>query len=132
MTGLNDWIPRLTVGVAALHGITAVALYRDQYGDMLSAGLVGTVDGHRDREAATWFFVAAPTLAAIGFVSRWSVQHTGRIPPAVPPTLIGVGTLIAVVSPGPGGLALIALGAGGIAARRRTSRPRQLATSPIG
>lgn len=117
MSGLNHWIPRLTIGVAGLHAITAVATYHDEYRDMLTAGLVGTVDGHRDREAATWFLVAAPALAALGLASQWSVQHAGSIPPAVPTTLIGLGALIALLSPGPGGIALIALGAGGIAAR---------------
>lgn len=122
MPALNHWIPRLTIGVAGLHAITAVATYHDEYSDMLAAGLVGTVGGHRDREAATWFLVAAPALAAFGFASRWSVKHTGTIPPAVPTTLLGLGTLIALVSPGPGGIALIALGAVGIAAKRQTSR----------
>jgi Family of unknown function (DUF6463) len=121
MSGLNHWIPRLTIGVAGLHAMTAVATYHDEYRDILKAGLVGTVDGRRDREAATWFLVAAPALAALGFASQWSVKHTGRIPPAVPTTLLGLGALVALLSPGPGGIALLALGAAGIAARRQTS-----------
>jgi hypothetical protein len=122
MSALNRWIPRLTIGVAGLHAITALATYHDEYRDILAAGLVGTVDGHRDREAATWFLIAAPAVAALGFASRWSVEHTETIPPAVPTTLIGLGVPIALLSPGPGGIALIALGAAGIAARRQTSR----------
>ena len=122
MSALNRWIPRLTIGVAGLHAITALAIYHKEYRDILEAGLVGTVDGHRDREAATWFLVAAPAVAALGFASRWSVDQTETIPPAVPTTLLGLGVPIAVLSPGPGGIALIALGAAGIAARRQASR----------
>jgi Family of unknown function (DUF6463) len=122
MSALNRWIPRLTIGVAGLHAITALATYHDEYRDILAAGLVGTVDGHRDREAATWFLVAAPAVAGLGFASRWSVERTGSIPPAVPPTLLGLGALVALLSPGPGGIAVIALGAAGVAARRQTSR----------
>jgi hypothetical protein len=122
MSALNRWIPRLTIGVAGLHAVTALAIYHKEYRDILEAGIVGTVDGHRDREAATWFLVAAPAVAALGFASRWSVDHTETIPPAVPTTLLGLGVPIAVLSPGPGGIALIALGAAGVAARRQTSR----------
>ncbi|MGH9269716.1 MAG: DUF6463 family protein [Ilumatobacteraceae bacterium] len=122
MSALDRWIPRLIIGVAGLHAIDAVVVYHDEYRDILAAGLIGTVDGHRDREAATWFLVAAPAVAALGFASRWSVERTGRIPPVVPTTLIGLGALIALLSPGPGGIALGALGAAGIAATRRTWR----------
>jgi hypothetical protein len=122
MSALNRWVPRLTIAVAGLHAITALATYHNEYRDILEAGLVGTVDGHRDREAATWFLVAAPAVAALGFASRWSVDHTETIPPAVPTTLLGLGVPIAVLSPGPGGIALIALGAAGVVARRQASR----------
>jgi hypothetical protein len=42
--------------------------------------------------------------------------------PRNPTTLIGLGVPVALLSPDPGGIALIALGAAGIAARRQTSR----------
>jgi Family of unknown function (DUF6463) len=122
MSRLNRWIPRLTIAVAGAHAITAFANYRDEYRDILTAGVVGTVDGHRDREAATWFLVAAPTLASLGFASRWSVERTGSLPPSVPRTLIGLGAFVALLSPGPGGIALVAIGAAGVVAGRHTGR----------
>jgi MYXO-CTERM domain-containing protein len=42
--------------------------------------------------------------------------------PRDPATLIGLGVPVALLSPGPGGIALIALGAAGMVARRQTSR----------
>ncbi len=121
MSDLNRWVPRLTLVVAGLHAVTAVAQYRDVYRDMLSEGIVGSIDGQRDREAATWFFVGAPAVAALGLVSRWGVKNAGSIPPAVPPTLLGLGALIAALDPASGGWALLGLGAAGLAARRRSS-----------
>lgn len=122
MTDLNRWVPRLTLGVAAVHAGTALAQYRHVYADMLSTGIVGSVAGQSDREAATWFFVAAPAVAALGLVSDWGVKHTGRIPPAVPPTLLGLGTLISGLSPTSGGWALIGLGLAGLAAGGSAAR----------
>ncbi len=121
MTDLNRWVPRLTLVVAGVHAVTAVAQYRHVYRDMLSEGIVGSVDGQHDREAATWFFVGAPAVAALGLVSRWGVKNAGRIPPAVPPTLLGLGALIAALNPASGGWALLGLGAAGLAAGRRSS-----------
>ena len=121
MPDLNRWVPRLTLVVAGAHAVTAVAQYREVYRDMLSEGIVGSVDGQHDREAATWFLVGAPAVAALGLVSRWGVRNAGRIPPAVPPTLLGLGALIAAVDPASGGWALLGLGAAGLAARRRLS-----------
>lgn len=80
MSVLNRWVPRLTLVVAGLHAVTAFAAYHDTYRDMLSTGIVGSVHGQNDREAATWFFIGAPAVAALGLVSGWSVEHTGRIP----------------------------------------------------
>ncbi len=121
MAGLNRWVPRLTLAVAGLHAVTALAQYHGVYRDMLSAGIVGSVGGQHDREAATWFFLGAPAMAALGLVSRWGVNETGWIPPAVPPTLLGLGVLIAAVSPVSGGWVLIGLGVAGLAAGRHTS-----------
>ena len=121
MSDLNRWVPRLTLVVAGAHAVTAVAQYRDVYRDMLPEGVVGSVDGQHDREAATWFFVGAPSVAALGLVSRWGVKNAGCIPPAVPPTLLGLGALVAALSPASGGWALLGLGAAGLAARRRRS-----------
>ena len=119
MSDLNRWVPRLTLVLAGVHAVTAVAQYRQVYRDMFSDGIVGSVDRQHDREAATWFFVGAPSVAALGLVSRWGVKHAGCIPPAVPPTLLGLGALIAALSPASGGWALLGLGAAGLAARRR-------------
>lgn len=131
MAGLNRWVPRLTLVVAGLHTVTALAQYHGVYREMLSAGIVGSVDGQHDREAATWFFIGAPAMAALGLVSRWGVDQTGQIPPAVPPTLLGLGVLIAALSPVGGGWPLIGLGAAGFAAGRHTSY-QPVAAAPAG
>ena len=62
-----------------------------------------------------------PAVAALGLISRWGVKSAGCMPPAVPPTLLGLGALIAALSPVSGGWALLGLGAAGLAARRRVS-----------
>ena len=131
MSGPNCWVPRLTLALSGVHALTAIVQYRDVYNDMVSSGIVGSVSGQHDREAATWFFVAAPAVAGLGLVSRWSVKHTGRIPPAVPPTLLGVGALVSALDPASGGWALIGLGIAGMAAGRtreaRTASPARAA-----
>ena len=118
LSALNRWVPNLTLIVAGAHAVTAFAQYRDVYRKMLAGGIIGSVNGQHDREAATWFFVAAPATAALGLVSRWGVERTGEIPPAVPPTLLSLGALIAALSPASGGWVLIALGIAGFAAGR--------------
>ncbi len=80
MSALNRWVPRLTLIVAGAHAVTALAQYRDVYRKMLAGGIIGSVDGHHDREAATWFFVAAPATAALGLVSRWGSRAPARFP----------------------------------------------------
>ena len=85
---------------------------------MLAGGIIGSVNGQHDREAATWFFVAAPATAALGLVSRWGLKRTGQIPPAVRTTLLSLGALIAALTPASGGWALMALGIAGFAADR--------------
>ena len=121
MSALPRWVPRLTLVVAGAHAVTALAQYRDAYRDMLAEGIIGSVDGQHDREAATWFFVAAPATAALGLVSPWGVERTGQIPPAVPPTLLSLGAVIAALSPASGDWALMALGIAGFAAGRRAT-----------
>lgn len=128
MTSSTRWFPRLTLAVAGAHVVTAAALYGRTYRDMVAHGLVGTADGRDDREAAVWFLAAAPALAGLGLASRWSIAETGRIPPPVPLTLLGLGAFIAVVSPISGGWALIALGAWGVA----DGRPRDARAGALG
>ena len=78
LSALNGWVPRLTLIVAGAHAVTAFAQYRDVYRKMLAGGIIGTVNGQHDREAATWFFVAAPATAALGLVSRWGSSAPAR------------------------------------------------------
>ena len=127
---LNDWVPRPTLIVAGAHAVTALAQYRDVYRRMLAGGIIGSVNGQHDREAATWFFVAAPATAALGVVSRWGVTRTGQIPPAVPPTLLSIGALVAALTPARGGWALIALGIAGLAAAPSQTEAQALPNVP--
>ena len=129
LSALNRWVPRLTLIVAGAHAVTAFAQYRDVYRKMLAGGIIGSVNGQHDPEAATWFFVAAPAMAALGLVSRWGVERTGEIPPAVPPTLLSLGALIAALSPASGGWVLIALGIAGFAAAE--ARPQHKPRRPL-
>ncbi len=121
MSDLNRWVPRLTLVVAGSTpslrwpniAMSTVTCCRRASSARLTAST-----SERRPPGSLW---GAPAVAALGLVSRWGVKNAGCIPPAVPPTLLGLGALIAALSPASGGWALLGLGAAGLAARRRLS-----------
>jgi hypothetical protein len=118
------WIPRATIAVAVLHLVYAVVLYYGVYRDMVADGLVGSVADHDDREAALWFLVAAPALAALGATAEWAVRRTGELPAPVGVGLVAIGALITVADPISGGWLVLGLGVGALVVRRRrVARP---------
>ena len=118
----SHWIPKATIGVAALHLAYAVVKYHGVYGDLISDGVFNSIGDHDDRTAAMWYLIAAPALATIGATAHWAVRRTGEIPAAIGGGLIAIGSTIAITDPIGGGWLVAALGIAVLTQTRRMTR----------
>ena len=118
MNRSRRWLPRLIVGVAALHIGLGLAL-ETPLRDIADAGVVDSIDGHAERESAFWYLVAGVSLLALGELARWVVRETGRVPARLGYWLIGIGVAAIVLMPVSGFWLVAALGALALRASRR-------------
>ena len=112
------WLPRLIVGIAALHIALGLA-FETPLRDIADAGVVDTIDGYAERESAFWYLVAGVFLLALGELARWVVRETGRVPARLGYWLIGIGVAAIVLMPVSGFWLIAALGALALRASRR-------------
>lgn len=67
--------------------------------DMASAGLVDSMSGFADRQAALWYFVGGGFLLTAGLTTRWIRKRTGVAPLPLGWGLVVIAALGAAVAP---------------------------------
>ena len=78
-----------TIGV--LHTSFGLANYREVLRRMVRDGVIDTVEGDPEREAAFWFLASGASLVLMGLLARWTQRRTGTLPSFVGPMLLGIG-----------------------------------------
>ena len=112
------WIPRSLAVIGAAHLGVAAVEYRRPLGAMASAGVVNSVGGDAERDAAVWFTLGGVAMLTLAEVARWGVRETGRVPRRLGAGLVALGAPLVVVMPASGGWALLGAGAATLAAAR--------------
>ena len=105
------WLPRPTAGdaltvVGALHTSIGLAKYHKGLREMVRDGVIDTVEGDPEREAAVWFLTCGASLILMGRLARWTQRQTGTLPSFVGPMLFGIGAVGASFMPRSGFWAL--------------------------
>ncbi|HEX5850777.1 MAG TPA: DUF6463 family protein [Rubrobacter sp.] len=90
-------LPRPTSGAALvvigiLHTSIGLLEYRAVLREMVRDGMIDTVEGDAEREAAFWFLTCGVSLVSMGWSFRWARQQTGTLPSFVGPALLGIAT----------------------------------------
>ena len=88
------------------------------WGDIVQDGVVNSVSGEPEREAALWFFYAGIGFMAIGTFAYRAIHTTGRLPLQVGVYLLLIGGTMAVIQPVSGGILVLIAGAMALAAAR--------------
>lgn len=100
MTGLS----RPTAGTALtivgiLHTSIGLAEHREVLRDVVRDGVIDTVEGDAEREAAFWFITCGVAIVLMGWSLRWARLQTGTLPRFVGPALLGIGTVGVTLMP---------------------------------
>jgi len=103
--------PRPTAGdaltvVGVLHTTVGLAKYRRTLRKMAREGVIDTVKGDREREAALWFLTCGASLILTGRLARWTQLQTGTLPASTGTMLLGTGAAGAALLPRSGFWAL--------------------------
>ena len=115
-------LPRPTAGAALsivgiLHLSIGLVEHRKVLREIVRGGVIDTVGGDAEREAAFWFITCGVTIVLMGSLARWARLQTGTLPTFVGPALLGIGTAGVTLMPRSGFwavfvTAILALGEG--------------------
>lgn len=81
-------------------------------------GVVGVVDGDRERETACWYLTSGASFVVSGGLARWAQRRTGTLPAAYGVGLLTLGLAGSTALPRSGFWAVIANGLLALAATR--------------
>ncbi|MFH0518648.1 DUF6463 family protein [Streptomyces sp. M41] len=123
------WIPRLVIGLTALH-FAVFVLLSSTFDDMAREGFWNTAPGDPSREYELWFFLAGFGLLALGTLSRRIVRDTGRLPAQLGWYLLAIGIPLQILHPVSGAPGLILLGVLALHASHRSRRPSEATDTP--
>jgi hypothetical protein len=136
---LTRWIPRLIVGVAAVHtlfGLTVLPMSLDSnpLTGIADDGFVDAIDGNVERAATFWFLATGVVLFNVGHLTHWAIRRTGRIPALVGWWTLGLAVPSLVLLPASGFWLALAVGVLALVAARRDDRASitQGETAPAG
>jgi hypothetical protein len=82
-----------------LHVGLGAVTFAGPLGDMVSEGLINSMGGLADRQAALWYFVAGGFLLTAGLTTRWVRRRTGVAPLPLGWGLVLMAVLGAAVAP---------------------------------
>ncbi|KAB2352671.1 DUF6463 family protein [Actinomadura rudentiformis] len=126
MSNVNRRVPRpasipwLIIGIAIIHTVYAFVALAGTWGDIVQDGVVNSVSGDPEREAALWFFYAGIGFMAIGTFAHRAIRTTGRLPLQVGVYLLLIGGTMVVIQPASGGFLVLVAGLLALAAARLT------------
>lgn len=86
---MNRWMGRWLIGVAALHTLFALVVFRPQLTEIVGAGVFDSVGQDAMRAAVVWFVLCGATLLLLGLVVDALEKAAIRIP-----ALVGVCLLL--------------------------------------
>jgi len=113
----------LTV-VGFLHTAVGLAKYHKTLGRMACEGVIDTVQGDHEREAALWFLMCGASLMLTGRLARWTQLQNGMLPASTGPMLLGIGATGVALLPRSGFWALLVPAVLAFAARGRKREGR--------
>lgn len=102
---------RWLIILGALHLLYGGVAFAGALADIGGDGLLNTVDGHDDREAAFWYFVSGLLIGLLGFLAVWAEARTGTLPRFLGWSLVGLGVAGVVLMPISPFWVVIAIGA---------------------
>ncbi|WP_187438155.1 DUF6463 family protein [Actinomadura decatromicini] len=110
--GVDRWVPRLLLTIAAGHVAVGLVGDRARWGGIVSEGLWNTVAGDDDaRRSTLWFMLGGIALGGLAVLIRRSVIDTGRMPPETGWILLSSAIPVCVLEPNSGAWTLLPLGA---------------------
>lgn len=107
---LTRWIPRLIAATAVVHLAYGTIAGADALADMVSDGVVSSVNGDDERAMALWFLLTGVAWLGLASLARSAVEQTGRLPKSVGATLLATGVPLTIVDPASGGWLVAGIG----------------------
>ena len=92
----------MLMATAGLHIAVGLVLYRGPLLAMAGAGLVGSVTGDSEREAAFWFILFGAVLLILGQLVHALLKRDGEVPRAFAWGLLGLALAGAAIMPDSG------------------------------
>jgi hypothetical protein len=89
----------MLVTTGLLHTAVGGTLYHKQLTEIAGAGLIASVEPHRDRETAFWFLMTGAGLMTTGQLARWTHARTGTLPAALGWNLLATSAVGALLMP---------------------------------
>lgn len=78
------------VVIGILHTSIGLVEYRAVLREMVRDGMIDTVEGEAEREAAFWFLTCGVSLVSMGWSLRWARRQKGTSPSFVGPALLDI------------------------------------------
>jgi hypothetical protein len=97
---MTRWCGWFLIATGIGHAAVGLVLFRHPVADVLREGIVNTVRGQYDREAAFWFLLFSPVCAALGhLVNRAVARGDGEMLRFMGGALLGIGVVGVLLMP---------------------------------
>lgn len=120
------------VATGVLHLGFGLVSFAPPLNGIVQAGVLDSLDGRVDRQAALWYFVGGGFLLTAGLAVRWLARHVGRLPAALGWGLALIAAAGAAVAPRSGFWLVLVEGVALIVAARRLERDHREAGADRG
>jgi len=108
------WIGKAVIFIGIVHSIFGFVVFRSEISQIFSEGLVNSVDGQPDREAAFWFLFFGFLGIITGLVIDWCEDTVGTLPGFLGWSLFAFTVLFVIIMPKSGAWMLLVPAVGAI------------------
>jgi uncharacterized membrane protein YjfL (UPF0719 family) len=120
---MKPWIGRVMIAIGIIHTVTGLFIFKSVLLQLLSEGLVNTVNGEWDREAAFWFLFSGFMMMLVGGLVHRAEQEYRSLPSFFSWGLLGMVVLALCIMPASGWWVFLIPLAGLFWRQRKVIRP---------
>ncbi|PSL46506.1 hypothetical protein CLV51_103486 [Chitinophaga niastensis] len=98
----NPWIGKTLIGIAIIHTMFGLVVFRDILGQLYHDGLLNTIKVESDRNAAFWFLFTGFVWILLGIFVNSAEKNQYTIPPVIGWSLLVTALLAVIIMPASG------------------------------